>query len=52
MICSHNNINNSYCEMENESYNDNSFCYTDDCKDFVLKEDKENNEESININKQ
>ena len=46
-ICSH-NINNDYCEMENDSYNDNSLSYMDDCEDFVLEEDDENNEETIN----
>ncbi len=44
-ICSH-NINNEHCETENDSYYDNSFCYTGDCEDFVLKEGDENNEET------
>lgn len=34
--------------MGNNSYNDNSFCYMDDCKDFVLKEDDDNNKETTN----
>ena len=46
-ICSH-NINNKNCEMENDSYNENSLSYMDDCEDFVLKEDDETNEETIN----
>ncbi len=48
-ICSH-NINNKNCEMENDSYNENSLSYMDDCEDFVLKEDDETNEETINNN--
>lgn len=36
--------------MENDSYNDNSLSYMDDCEDFVLKEDDETNEETVNNN--
>lgn len=48
-ICSR-NINNEYCEVDNDSYNENSLSYMDDCEDFVLKEDDETNEETVNNN--
>lgn len=36
--------------MENDSYNENSFCYVSDCEDFVLEEENESDEETINNN--
>ena len=36
--------------MENDSYNKNSFCYASDCEDFVLEEENESDEETINNN--
>ena len=45
-ICIH-NINNKLCELENDFYNVISFSYMDECKDFVLEENDENSEETI-----
>ena len=46
-ICTRNN-NDEYCEMGNDSYGNNSLCYMNDCEDFVLKEQDDENEDSIN----
>ena len=48
-ICARNS-NDEYCEMGNDSYGNNSLCYMNDCDDFVLKEQDDDNEESINNN--
>ena len=48
-ICTHNN-NDKYCEMGNDSFSDNSLRYMNDCEDFVLKEQDDENEESIDNN--
>ena len=48
-ICARNN-NDEYCEMGNDSYSNNSLRYINDCEDFVLKEQDDENEESINNN--
>jgi hypothetical protein len=45
-ICIH-NINNKLCELENDFYNVISFSYMDECEDFVLEENDENSEETI-----
>ena len=46
-ICTRNN-NDEYCEMGNDSYGNNSLCYMNDCEDFVLKKQDDENEDSIN----
>ena len=46
-ICTRNN-NDEYCEMGNDSYGNNSLRYMNDCEDFVLKEQDDENEDSIN----
>ena len=46
-ICTRNN-NGEYCEMGNDSYGNNSLRYMNDCEDFVLKEQEDENDDSIN----
>ena len=48
-ICTRNN-NDEYCEMGNDSYGNNSLRYMNDCEDFVLKEQDDENEDSLNNN--
>ena len=48
-ICTR-NCNDEYCEMGNDSYGNNSLCYMNDCEDFVLKEQDDENEDSLNNN--
>ena len=46
-ICTR-NCNDEYCEMGNDSYGNNSLRYMNDCENFVLKEQDDDDEESIN----
>lgn len=48
-ICTR-NCNDEYCEMGNDSYGNNSLRYMNDCEDFVLKEQDDENEDSLNNN--
>ena len=48
-ICTRNN-NGEYCEMGNDSYANNSLRYMNDCEDFVLKEQEDENDDSLNKN--
>ena len=48
-ICTRNN-NDEYCEMGNDSYGNNSLRYMNDCEDFVLKEQEDENDDSLNKN--
>ena len=48
-ICTR-NCNDEYCEMGNDSYGNNSLRYMNDCEDFVLKEQYDENEDGLNNN--
>ena len=48
-ICTR-NINGKYCEMGNDLFRDISLRYMNDCEDFVLKEQDDENDESNNNN--
>lgn len=48
-ICTRNN-NDENCEMGNDSYGNNSLRYMNDCEDFVLKEQEDENDDSLNKN--